>query len=112
MVMGLRPLDLERWLEIDAHRDEELALKSQLLSERRDVVVATRPEGDDASAELYREVLAWFASYASTSRWRPTRVSTRSSRRLGWCKRTCALCCATMPGDSRRRACASPLVGC
>jgi hypothetical protein len=64
MAMGLRPLDHDRWLEIDAHRDEELALKSQLLTEGRDVVVATRPEGDAASAELYREVTSWLASYA------------------------------------------------
>ena len=31
MAMGLRPLDLERWLEVDDRRDEELELKRQLL---------------------------------------------------------------------------------
>ncbi len=64
LAMGLRPLEIERWLEVDAHRDEELALKADLLATRPEVVVATRPEGDAASAELYDEVLDWFARYA------------------------------------------------
>ena len=64
MAMGLRPLDLAQWLEVDEHRDEELALKSELLAHHRDVVVATRPEGDAASGELYREVLAWLGADA------------------------------------------------
>ena len=64
LAMGLRPLEIERWLEVDAHRDEELALKAELLDTRREVVVATRPEGDAGSAELYAQVLDWFAHYA------------------------------------------------
>ncbi len=52
LAMGLRPLEESRWLEVDRHRDEQLAQKVQLLRDHRDVVVATRPEGDDASAEL------------------------------------------------------------
>ncbi len=32
LAMGLRPLDLAQWLEVDEHRDEELALKDQLLA--------------------------------------------------------------------------------
>jgi hypothetical protein len=64
MAMGLRPLDISRWLEIDEHRSEELALKTQLLADKPEVVVATRPAGDDASAELQREVLAWLGAYA------------------------------------------------
>lgn len=58
LAMGLRPLDESKWFEVDAHRDEELALKTDLLSSKPDVVVATRPEGDQASAELLEEVLA------------------------------------------------------
>jgi hypothetical protein len=50
--MGLRPLDLARWLEVDARRDEELALKAALLEECSDVVVATDPAGREASVEL------------------------------------------------------------
>ncbi len=54
--MGLRPLDMAQWLEIDEHFNEELALKATLLKDAFDVVVATNPEGDEASAELLEEV--------------------------------------------------------
>lgn len=56
MAMGLRPLDLDRWLEVDARRDDELAQKRQLLDAAYDVVVATNPEGDEGSHELLGEV--------------------------------------------------------
>jgi hypothetical protein len=59
LAMGLRPLDLTQWLEVDDRRDEELALKSRLLAVHADVVIATRREGDEASAELLDEVLAF-----------------------------------------------------
>jgi hypothetical protein len=54
--MGLRPLEIAAWLEIDEHFDEELDLKRRLLEESYDVVVATNPEGDDASRELLEEI--------------------------------------------------------
>lgn len=54
--MGLRPLESAAWLEIDEHFDEELDLKRRLLEESYDVVVATNPEGDDASRELLEEI--------------------------------------------------------
>lgn len=57
MAMGLRPLDLANWLEVDDQRDEELALKSSLLSERRNVVVGLREEGLAGSKELLEEVV-------------------------------------------------------
>jgi hypothetical protein len=56
MAMGLRPLDVVSWLEVDADREAELELKRQLLADSYDVVVATNPEGDDASRELLDEV--------------------------------------------------------
>jgi hypothetical protein len=49
MAMGLRPLDVVEWLEVDTKREAELELKRQLLADSYDVVVATNPEGDDAS---------------------------------------------------------------
>jgi hypothetical protein len=64
MAMGLRPLDISRWLEIDEHRSAQLDLKRRLLEESRDVVVATRPEADAASAELLEEISQWFATFA------------------------------------------------
>ena len=62
MAMGLRPLDLDHWLEVDDRRDDELAQKRQLLDTAFDVVVATTPDGDAGSAELLAEV----ASYLET----------------------------------------------
>ena len=55
--MGLRPLESAAWLEIDEQFHEELDLKSRLLEENYDVVVATNPEGDDASRELLEEII-------------------------------------------------------
>ncbi|MGB8180514.1 MAG: DUF3445 domain-containing protein [Acidimicrobiales bacterium] len=54
--MGLRPLAGADWLEIDENFDEERALKTRLLEENYDVVVATNPQGDDASRELLDEI--------------------------------------------------------
>jgi hypothetical protein len=59
--VGLRPLDESRWLEVDGARDTELAQKDHLLRQRRDVVVATRPDGDQASAELLATVVDWLS---------------------------------------------------
>jgi hypothetical protein len=55
--MGLRPLESAAWLEIDEQFQEELDLKTRLLEENYDVVVATNPEGDDASRELLEEIV-------------------------------------------------------
>jgi hypothetical protein len=57
MAMGLRPLDMDHWLETDAHRADELEQKRQLLDTSYDVVVATNPEGDEGSRELLTEVV-------------------------------------------------------
>jgi hypothetical protein len=56
MAMGLRPLDVDRWLEVDENRDVELEEKRRLLATKYDVVVATNPAGDEGSAELLDEV--------------------------------------------------------
>ena len=63
MAMGLRPLDLDRWLEVDARRDDELEEKRRLLDSSYDVVVATNPEGDEGSRELLREVTDFLARH-------------------------------------------------
>jgi hypothetical protein len=60
MAMGLRPLDLDRWLEVDDRRADELEQKRQLLDTSYDVVVATNPEGDEGSRELLAEVTRFF----------------------------------------------------
>jgi hypothetical protein len=61
--MGMRPLDLATWLQLDGRRDEELALKAELLERRYDAVVATESAGDTASRELLEEVKAFLAVY-------------------------------------------------
>ena len=61
--VGLRPLDLANWLEVDDQRDEQLALKDRLLREHRETVVATRAEGDAASCELANVVVQWLGEH-------------------------------------------------
>jgi hypothetical protein len=61
MAMGLRPLDLDHWLEVDDRRDDELGQKRLLLESAFDVVVATNPEGQEGSAELLAEVTRFLA---------------------------------------------------
>lgn len=56
LAMGLRPLNLDDWLERDERAAHELALKEELLSRHYDEVVATNREGDAASAELLDEI--------------------------------------------------------
>jgi hypothetical protein len=61
--MGLRPLDPSKWLEFDEHCEEELSLKAQLIESDYDAVVATNPEGDEASKELLRELKSFLHDY-------------------------------------------------
>jgi hypothetical protein len=61
--MGMRPLEPSAWLEVDEHRDEELALKTALLDGNYDAVVATNPEGDHGSRELLDEVVRYLREY-------------------------------------------------
>ena len=65
MAMGLRPLDLDHWLEVDGRRDDELELKRQLLKSAYDVVVATNREGDEGSRELLSEVRRFLATHGA-----------------------------------------------
>lgn len=58
VTLGLRPLALADWLEVDDDRPRDLAAKSRLLAERHADVVAHLPEGDAASAELLDLVVA------------------------------------------------------
>ncbi len=57
--MGLRTLDLDEWLLVTPQREAEMRLKSDLLRDRHDEVVATMPEGDAASRETLRLVCDW-----------------------------------------------------
>jgi hypothetical protein len=61
--MGLRPLDLDEWLEVDVHREEDLALKRSLLTGRHADVVAVRTAGLAGSAETLDLVAAWLGRH-------------------------------------------------
>jgi hypothetical protein len=61
--MGLRPLDDSKWLEFDGRFEEEMALKTELLSTNYHAVVATNPEGDAASLELLEELKNYLRRY-------------------------------------------------
>jgi hypothetical protein len=63
LAMGLRPLVFATWFEIDGHYAQEMALKTALLKDSYDVVVATNPEGDEASFELLKEVRGFLRTY-------------------------------------------------
>jgi len=56
--MGVRPLDLDQWLEVDHDYDAHIALKRELVTTRHDEVVAMvdHPLVADAQAELWELV--------------------------------------------------------
>ena len=54
--MGLRPLDLSRWFEIDDFWEQHLVAKESLLAHRAADVVALTPECDEAAYELLDEI--------------------------------------------------------
>jgi dimethylamine monooxygenase subunit A len=54
--VGLRPLDLHDWIEIDEHYSSELAAKRRLLDTRYSDVVACIDEAIDACSELLDEL--------------------------------------------------------
>jgi hypothetical protein len=58
LTMGLRPLDVDRWLEVDGRRSAELRLKAGLLASDHARVVATLPGSEIAGRELLDGVVA------------------------------------------------------
>jgi hypothetical protein len=61
--MGMRPLNLDVWLQLDERRDEELKLKTDLLESNYETVVATESAGDAGSHELLGEVKAFLGAH-------------------------------------------------
>jgi hypothetical protein len=55
--MGLRPLEVSRWLEVDGDRAADLRLKAELLTSAHDRVVAVLPGSEDAGRELLDEIV-------------------------------------------------------
>lgn len=63
LTLGLRPLDLDQWLDVDEHYGYEMARKHRLLSTRHDDVVAYRDEGLVGSQEVLHLVQTWLARH-------------------------------------------------
>jgi hypothetical protein len=63
LAMGMRPLNIGTWLQIDNRREEELALKTELLQNHYETVVATEASGDAPSRELLDEVKSFLTAY-------------------------------------------------
>ena len=57
--MGTRVGSLDGWLHADRAREMEIAIRSRLLDERRDVVFGCAPHADDAAAATLALVRAW-----------------------------------------------------
>jgi hypothetical protein len=87
LMMGLRPLNLEQWLERDRRRPEIMARKAVLLAHRHADVVAHRPEAETASREVLGLVLThaqrhWPGQYRVDGD-RVTDVQTRHCTNVG-----------------------------
>ncbi|OWU82912.1 hypothetical protein ATO6_21690 [Oceanicola sp. 22II-s10i] len=59
---GIAPLDPTEWLVQDDAFAGQMATRERLLAERRDDVLALRPEGEAAAVELLDEVLGFLAT--------------------------------------------------
>ena len=62
--MGLGRADEASWLVVDDERDEQLALRTQLLAERHAEVFAARPGTEAAGTEVLDLVAGWLARNA------------------------------------------------
>ncbi|EDM72009.1 hypothetical protein RAZWK3B_17863 [Roseobacter sp. AzwK-3b] len=60
---GIQPLDSATWLQVDDAFAAQMAERARLLRERRDDVLAVRPEGRAAVDELLQYVLDWLAKH-------------------------------------------------
>lgn len=56
--LGVRPLDLDRWIEIDEHVDAELAQKAEIMSAHPTTAFCALDETEDAAQEVLDELLS------------------------------------------------------
>jgi hypothetical protein len=63
MSLGLRPLDLARWLERGPQHEQTMAHKREMLASAHDEVVASVPQGHAGSLEALGLVLDWLGQY-------------------------------------------------
>lgn len=67
--MGIEPLEMEDWIEIDVFYDEEMALRREILETRKEVAIRSRPEAAEANWEVL-EMLTEFLPRRFPSRFR------------------------------------------
>jgi DNA-binding MarR family transcriptional regulator len=60
---GIRPLDPAAWLQVDEAFAAQMQERRRLLQERREDVLAVRPEGRAAADELLRHLLDWLRDH-------------------------------------------------
>jgi len=61
--IGVRSMDLDKWIEIDEHYEAELAQKRSLLEHRRADVLAVLPEGLKGSEEVLQKLVAYLPAH-------------------------------------------------
>lgn len=61
--MGVKPLDLKTWIEIDADFEQELLLKEQLLQDRYSDVFAALPGSEPSQQEILQTIVAHLKQY-------------------------------------------------
>lgn len=67
--MGIEPLDMDDWIEIDIFYDEEMALRREILETRKGVAIVSTPEATEANWEVL-EMLAEFLPRRFPTRFR------------------------------------------
>lgn len=70
MTLGLRPLDLSRWLDVEEDLDAVLAHKRRLLQSQHDEAVAVTTQGWAGSAETLDLVSDWLRRHDGSRSWR------------------------------------------
>lgn len=63
LAIGLRRVDEDGWLVADEHRDDELALRRDLIAQRADEVVHLGAGTEAAGAEVLAQVRSWLAAH-------------------------------------------------
>lgn len=69
MTMGTEPLNMKDWIEIDVFYDEEMALRREILQNRKEMAIFSRPEAAEANWEAL-ELLAEFLPMRFPDRFR------------------------------------------
>ncbi|MGF1538260.1 MAG: DUF3445 domain-containing protein [Elainellaceae cyanobacterium] len=63
LALGLRPLQLQDWIEIDAHYREQLRLRERLMGDRPEDVFAALPGSEPGQQEILELLLAHLLHY-------------------------------------------------